>query len=1252
METQSAGNLPPQKITVHVSTNPFGFEHERHIFDEGVTIEKILSSVNIKPACYPIVLLGDQEVYPDLYDRVKPKIGSIISVAMVPMGGGFNPIKAVVSIAAAVFAPYIAAPLAASLGVTSAIGLAATKAVVGFALNAVGSLLVNAIAPPAKPKLAPISGRNGISSRSNIQKESQTYFIEGARNREIQGGVIPVLLGRHRFVPPLAARNYTEASGDKVYSRQLFCLGYGTMNISEEQIGETALSSYQGVDEQEILDGNSTGALSLYPESVAQNDLNVSLTSEAGWVQQTTALDTDEFEVQIVWPNGLLRFDDQNNKQSQSVSYEIRYAPTGTTNWVTSSFSASASQTKALIKTHQFDVTRGQYDVQIRRTTSDSTDVQIRDEFTWSALRSFKNENPVNKDGLCLKALRILGSNQLNGAVDQYNAIGEQTDVLDWNGSTWAKGFTNNPASIYRYVMQGDPAKTQITDSEIDLTTLQEWHDFCAEKELTYNAYIDYETDRETLLREIAAAGMASPTIIDNKYSVVIDQEKTDIVQAITPRNSSGYVFERVFQEIPHAFKVTLLNEDKNYLQDSIVVYDDGYSVDGSEPGTVTATQFEEIDFPGVTSTAASHKLARHHLATLRLRPVVHTVTMDIENIRFTKGDRVKFAHDVPLLGLGYARVKSVQDDGVNITGITVDDEFTIEASTSYGVRIRRKDGTQITRQLSNSVAGSTDTLTFTTPEVIANGPEIGDLVIFGENGEESIDCLVQAIEPIDDFSANIKLVDYAPGVFTASEGPIPDYDNQITLPPEFRRPSFPVLISTIVDEAAQVVNMDGSISNRMIINLQNINGFPVEPLVDIRRVEDDEFQVADTVLKEEGKVVIENLVQGASYDINIRYRRLTGSLLSNNVSFPLQIRGLQFTGTSNPPPDVTGFNLVVRGEGVFLEWDSVNAIDLDHYEVRFSSTTVGATWGNAVIVDNAIPKGVNTLAVPSAIGTYLIRAVDRQGNKSENATLAVTSIGLLLNLNVEKTIPESTNNWPGSFEGTLNDSGSLKLGGTELIDDYPLIDTVADFDFGEGGIASGGIYYFQDTEDLGEILDVVLRYDITIGGENVFDEIDEWTDIDSRTNWDGAEVDQYEVELQVRTTNDDPNATPVWSDWRRFIIGEYTARAFEFRVVLTSNVADITPVVSNLSVTIDVPDRDERGENLTSGTGGYAVTYTFPFRESPAVVVTGNDMQTGDYGVITNQSVSGFTVEFFDSADTSISRNFSWYAKGYGRVT
>lgn len=1236
MEQQSIGDLQP-KIEVVCRTNPFNQGCEIANFEYGVTLEDIIKSFDVNYNMNPVVLLNEWPIYPSLYSNIKPKAGSKVDICYAPNKKAF---RTIATIGIAIAAAYTGGLAAGALGFTEGtLAFAAVSAGIGAGISIVGTLALNAIAPPATPSF------NNLNPNQR-KEDSQTYFIQGARNRPIQGGTIPVLLGKHRFTPPLAANNYTEANGNNVFARQLFCLGYGKMSVEQEKIGDTLLSSYSGVSQQAILDGQSTGTLSLYPSQVTQEDLNI--TVNTSFSDRTTALETDEVVVQIVFPNGLVEFDDRNKKLSKSVGFEIRYREVGGS-FTTIPYTITASQTSAVIRTFTFQAGtlgagRTQYEFGLRRTEAESTDVQIRDEIRWTVLKSFKNDNPVNKDGLCLKAIRILGTDQLNGAIDQYNLIGQQEDLVYWNGSSWVSGYSNNPAAIYRYVLQGDPAKTNITDSEIDLNTLQEWSEFCDDKGLAYNKFIDYETSREEILREIAAAGLAAPTILDNKYSVVIDKEKDTVIQSITPRNSSGYQFEKIFSEIPHGFKITFLNENKGYLQDSITVYDDGYDENN-------ATQFEGLDFPGVTDPDQIYKLARHHLAVIRLRPVTHAVTMDIENIRFTKGDRVKLAHDVPLIGLGYARIKSVQDDGTNITGVTVDDEFTIASGTTYGVNIRLSDGTFITRTLSNS-AGTTSTLTFLNPDVIANGPDVGDLIIFGESGSETTDCLVQSIEPSDDFSALVRLVDYSPAVFTASDGVIPVYDNNVTYPPEYDKPVAPKLVSVITDEAAQVVNIDGSISSRMVININNDNGFPVETVVQIRPIGDDAFYTADTLTRTNDKVIIENLVEGQLYDINIRYRRIGDNFILNNnrVSDPLQLRQIEFLGASQPPADVENFNIIIRGESVYLEWSAVNVIDLDHYEVRFSKLTSGATWGNAVVIDDNIRKEQLSLAVPSAIGTYLIRAVDTQGNKSDNATLAVTNVGAILNLNVVKTIDEDAT-WGGTFENTLVDNGDLKLGGSDTIDDWSSIDAITQWDYGEAGPAQSGIYYFENTEDLGEVLDVVLSFDITIGGENIFDLIDQWDAIDARTSWDGADADQYEVVMQVRTTNDDPNGSPTWSSWKRFVIGEYTARAFEFRILLTAEIADVTPVVSNLDVTIDVPDRDERGIAISSGTGGYSVTYGNAFREAPAVNITAGNLDTGDYWLITNETASGFDIEFFNSSDVSVDRTFSYYAKGYGRV-
>ena len=60
-------------------------------------------------------------------------------------------------------------------------------------------------------------------------------------------------------------------------------------------------------------------------------------------------------------------------------------------------------------------------------------------------------------------------------------------------------------------------------------------------------------------------------------------------------------------------------------------------------------------------------------------------------------------------------------------------------------------------------------------------------------------------------------------------------------------------------------------------------------------------------------------------------------------------------------------------------------------------------------------------------------------------------------------------------------------------------------------------------------------------------------------------------------------------------MVGEYSARALKFRAVLNSNDTSATPKVQTLQVTVDMPDRLDHGNDLSSGTdaGGYDVTFS-----------------------------------------------------------
>jgi hypothetical protein len=77
--------------------------------------------------------------------------------------------------------------------------------------------------------------------------------------------------------------------------------------------------------------------------------------------------------------------------------------------------------------------------------------------------------------------------------------------------------------------------------------------------------------------------------------------------------------------------------------------------------------------------------------------------------------------------------------------------------------------------------------------------------------------------------------------------------------------------------------------------------------------------------------------------------------------------------------------------------------------------------------------------------------------------------------------------------------------------------------------------------------------------------------------------------------------------------------------------------------------DRIFSGNDITSGAGTYTVTFTNPFKTaSYAVGITGENMATGDYFTVSNKTVNGFDVSFFNSSDTAISRDFDYIAKGY----
>ena len=81
----------------------------------------------------------------------------------------------------------------------------------------------------------------------------------------------------------------------------------------------------------------------------------------------------------------------------------------------------------------------------------------------------------------------------------------------------------------------------------------------------------------------------------------------------------------------------------------------------------------------------------------------------------------------------------------------------------------------------------------------------------------------------------------------------------------------------------------------------------------------------------------------------------------------------------------------------------------------------------------------------------------------------------------------------------------------------------------------------------------------------------------------------------------------------------------------------------------------------MSSGTGAKAITFANRFftgtasllgtdSRLPSVGITAQNMQSGDYFTVSSVSATGFSVNFYNSSDTGVSRNFNWSAVGYGK--
>ena len=201
------------------------------------------------------------------------------------------------------------------------------------------------------------------------------------------------------------------------------------------------------------------------------------------------------------------------------------------------------------------------------------------------------------------------------------------------------------------------------------------------------------------------------------------------------------------------------------------------------------------------------------------------------------------------------------------------------------------------------------------------------------------------------------------------------------------------------------------------------------------------------------------------------------------------------------------------------------------------------------------------------------------------------------------------------------------------------------------GNIESSGFYTFANSLSLDDVYDVTLGAKLGMSTEDEYDLFDSGRGAtlfeDAKAPFDGSPEVQAGAEIQVGFSSTSLSSI---NNFRK--IAQQTTlkgRFFKFRCKITCDNAKVRAKIHDLIFTVNFEKRVDSGQDITASASGTTVTFNNSFFAVPSVSVMGQGMAVGDFFTLSGKTKNGFTIQFFNSSNTGISRTFDYSAQGFG---
>ncbi|MEM5403767.1 host specificity protein J [Paraburkholderia unamae] len=880
----------------------------------------------------------------------------------------------------------------------------------------------------------------------------------------------------------------------------------------------------------------------------------------------------------------------------------------------------------------RFGQGRTSYDVRVRRLTPDSNTVYLVNSFQWETMTEVINSNlmyphssicGVQVDASTFRQIPKLAFDIRMRRIQVPSNYDPETRAYYgvWDG-TFKIAWTDNPAwVVYDLITSARVGLGDyISPAMVDKWSLYAIAQYCdgivpngfggVEPRFTCNVYIQTREDAITLLQNFASVFNGMIFWSAGLMTVIADMPG-EPVATYNPANviDGRFTYRGTPLNQRHTVAlVTWSNPSNRYTQEIEYVEDR----DAVNRWGVREVQVNAL---GCTSRGQASRVGRWMLLTEQMLSETVSFKTGI-NAAFARPGDIFLTTDPVRAGFRMGgRILAATDNWIQI-----DEAITFDPFVSYTLSVLLPDGT-LQRVPVHNPGRSTD-------GILINGTfrmvpaRMGIWSISASNAQnEQWRC----ISVVEDEEGNVEIqgVAYRPDKFAAIEQglrlePIPTgvlNPWHIGVPTELRITESLYLISPVVVGARATFSW-----------LAPIGAVRYELSYQFR---DNSPTFVDSFMS---SIDIQPMNPGMWF-FNVRAINALG-VSSAWASITVEIVAL-----NRPPEDVQEFALDMLNDSANLRWRPAENLDVlvgGQVVIRYSNRlTTEVTWEEARELTRFAGGQSNGFS-PLLRGTYLGKFVNSSGKFSANAAYVISTTGPLRDfvLVAERyQHPE----FPGTHVNTFVRYGALHL----ATDD-------------EGyAVSTEAAYYFSPSPaiDMGKVFTVRCLSVIEGALYGLFDTVDRWPDWDARLDVDGLKVDEGGGQVMARLTNVDPAiADPEdWSPWSRLVVADLTFRSAQFALAL--HVPDRTWGIGivELGVTIDVPDRLESQNNIVVPDTGLYIRFAVPFKETPAINIIAQGLQSGDAWGITNQGPEGFSIFFYNAAGAWVEKTCDWIARGYG---